>query len=97
MQAALTGGLPALASVTLAGIPEVSNALLAEIALNTPIRHLSVGRCAGIGDEGLRGLAAACPQLQTLRVDKCSKISDDGIVALAEGCKELQVCLLATA
>lgn len=93
LQAALTGALPALETVSLAGIPEVSNALLAELALGIPLKHLSVGRCAQVGDEGLRGLAAACPQLQSLRAEKCTKITDDGVVALAEGCKELQVCI----
>lgn len=94
LQSALTGALPALETVILAGIPEVSNALLAEMALGISLKHLSVGRCAQVGDEGLRGLAVACPQLQTLRAEKCTKITDDGVVAMAEGCKELQVCVV---
>lgn len=91
LQAILTGALPALESVMLTGIPEVSNALLAEMGLGLPLRHISVARCIAIGDEGLRGLAAACPQLLTLRADQCVKITDDGVVALSETCKELQV------
>lgn len=87
----LTGALPLLESVMLTGIPEVSNALLAEMALGLPLRHISVARCAGVSDEGLRALAAACPHLLTLRADACTKITDAGIVALAESCKELQV------
>ena len=78
----------------LTGIPEVSNALLAEMALGLPLRHISVARCGGVSDEGLRGLAAACPHLLTLRADACTKITDAGIVALAESCKELQVWLM---
>lgn len=90
----LTGALPLLESVMLTGIPEVSNALLAEMALGLPLRHISVARCAGVSDEGLRALAAACPHLLTLRADACTKITDAGIVALAESCKELQVLSL---
>ena len=91
LQSVLTGALPALESVMLTGIPEVGNALLAEIALGLPLRHVTVARCSSVGDEGLRGLAAACPHLLTLRADACTKITDAGIVALAESCKELQV------
>lgn len=92
LQSILTGALPALESVMLTGIPEVGNALLAEMALGLPLRHVSVARCSSVSDEGLRGLAAACPQLLSLHVDACTKITDAGIVALAESCKELQVC-----
>ena len=91
LQSILTGALPALESVMLTGIPEVGNALLAEMALGLPLRHVSVARCSGVSDEGVRGLAAACPHLLTLRADACTKITDAGIVALAESCKELQV------
>ncbi|DBB02954.1 hypothetical protein WJX77_009284 [Trebouxia sp. C0004] len=94
LQAILTGALPALESVMLTGIPEVSNSLLAEMGLGLPLRHISVAKCTAIGDEGLRGLAAASPQLLTLRADQCTKITDDGVVALAESCKELQVLSL---
>lgn len=94
LQGILTGALPALESVLLTGIPEVSNSLLAEMGLGLPLRHISVAKCTAIGDQGLRGLAAASPQLLTLRADQCTKITDDGVVALAESCKELQVNLL---
>ncbi len=97
LQGILTGALPALESVMLTGIPEVSNSLLAEMGLGLPLRHISVAKCTAIGDQGLRGLAAASPQLLTLRADQCTKITDDGVVALAESCKELQVNLLCTA
>ena len=96
LQAILTGALPALESVMLTGIPEVSNSLLAEIGLGLPLRHISVAKCTAIGDKGLRGLAAASPQLLTLRADQCTKITDDGVVALAESCKELQVKIQST-
>ncbi len=95
LQAVLTGALPALECVMLTGIPEVSNSLLAEMGLGLPLRHISIGLCTAVGDEGLRGLAAACPQLLTLRADQCVKITDDGMVALAESCKELQVGVVA--
>ena len=97
LQAVLTGALPALESVMLTGIPEVSNSLLAEMGLGLSLRHISVANCIAVGDEGLRGLAVACPQLLTLKADKCTKITDDGIVAIAESCKELQVKLARTA
>ncbi len=96
LQAILTGALPALECVLLTGIPEVSNSLLAEMGLGLPLRHISVAKCTAIGDEGLRGLAAASPQLLTLRADQCTKITDDGVVALAESCKELQVKIQST-
>lgn len=91
LQATVTGALPGLESVMLTGIPEVSNGLLAEMGLGLQLRHISVARCTAIGDEGLRGLAAASPQLLTLRADQCVKITDDGVIALAESCKEMQV------
>jgi len=94
LQGILTGALPALESVMLTGIPEVSNSLLAEMGLGLPLRHISVAKCTAIGDQGLRGLAAASPQLLTLRADQCTKITDDGVVALAESCKELQACFV---
>lgn len=93
LQSILTGAMPALESIMLTGIPEVTNTLLAEMALGLPVRHLSVARCTAVNDEGLRGLAAACPHLLTLQADDCVKITDAGIVALAESCKELQVCV----
>ena len=91
LQAVLTGAMPALETVLLAGIPEVSNSLLAEMGLGLPLRHISVANCTAVGDEGLRGLAVACPQLLTLNADKCTKITDEGVVAIAESCKEMQV------
>lgn len=92
LQSILTGAMPALESVMLTGIPEVSNTLLAEMALGLPLRHINVARCTAVSDEGLRGLAAACPQLLSLQADACIKITDAGVVALSESCRELQVC-----
>ena len=94
LQAVLTGALPALETVLLTGIPEVSNSLLAEMGLGLPLRHINVANCIAVGNEGLRGLAVACPQLLTLNADKCTKVTDEGVVAIAESCKELQVRLL---
>ena len=95
LHSALAGAMPALESVMLTGIPEVSNALLQEMALGVSMRYISIARCTAISDEGLRGLAAACPQLLTLQADACIKITDAGIVALSESCRELQVGIAA--
>ena len=95
LQRILTSDLPALESVMLTGIPEVSNTLLAEMGLDLPLRHIGVSNCTLVGDEGLRGLAVACPQLLTLKADKCTKITEEGVVALADSCKELQVATTA--
>ena len=54
------------------------------------------GACSTISDAGIRGLAAACPGLQSLAAKDCSRLTDQALVALSEGCPRLQVPSLLT-
>lgn len=84
--------LPELRTLSLAGTPELSDLLLADIALALPkLVDVTVSRCGALTDAGLRGVAAASPGLLTLRIDEVGRVTDRGIAALVEGCPRLEV------
>jgi hypothetical protein len=70
---------------------QVTDALLTEVALNCPLRTLSVRNCSAVTDRGMRAIAAGAPQLTALIADDVRPITDDALVALSESCRDLQV------
>ncbi len=65
--------------------------LLTEVALACPLRRLGVSNCSAVTDRGVRGVAAAAPQLTALIADDVGRLTDAALVALSESCRDIQV------
>ena len=80
-------------ALSLDGIGEVGDQLLAEICVSLPkLARLSIRFCSLISDAGLRGIAAGCgPRLTDLYVDEVATITDAGMLALSDACMNIQV------
>ncbi|CAL5228114.1 g11190 [Coccomyxa viridis] len=77
------------------GNPEVSDELLAEVALGcSRLQRISVSNCSSVTDKGVRGLAAGAPRLLAFVADDVGRLTDGCLLALGESCKSLQVASL---
>ncbi|CAK0785667.1 hypothetical protein CVIRNUC_008878 [Coccomyxa viridis] len=77
------------------GNPEVSDELLAEVALGCrQLQSISLSNCSAVTDAGVRGLAAGCPALLAFVADDVGRLTDGALLALGDSCKRLQVASL---
>ena len=81
-----------LESLSLDSIGELDDPLIIDICLSLPkLSRLSIALCIGIGDSGIKGIAAGCgPRLTELNLDEVTKVTDEGLLALSESCTSLQ-------
>ncbi|EIE21398.1 RNI-like protein [Coccomyxa subellipsoidea C-169] len=89
LQQCLTS-LKSLRVLELNGDTEVTDDLLTEVALACPLRRLGVSNCSAVTDRGVRGVAAAAPQLTALIADDVGRLTDAALVALSESCRDIQ-------
>lgn len=76
-------------------LPQVSDNLLAEVALGCPrLQAVTLANCSAVTDAGVRGLAAGAPGLLTLAADDVARLSDGALLALGDSCKRLQASSL---
>eukprot|EP01079_Euglenida_sp_SAG-EU17-18_P003050 gene3050-3600_t len=69
------------------GCPSVSDQAMPLLAPCTKLVHLNISGYPGIGDGGVRALAAACHQIQRLVAFGNNSITDAGITVLATSCQ----------
>ncbi|CAM9534788.1 unnamed protein product [Ascophyllum nodosum] len=54
------------------------------------LRHLNLGRCAGVTDLALARIGGGFPGLEGVHLEHCLRVTDVGVRALAAGCRELR-------
>ena len=89
--------LPALASVSLHGLKQVSDAGVRALCATAGPRlvSLDLGRCGMVSGQAVgEAVASTCPNLEHLWLDECDTLTNRGAKRLAAGCKGLRTLSL---